>query len=118
MIISDTNIQPLIFLAVVGAGFISAVLYAGFYVIRYLTGFKRFIEMILDVIFVVISAGLYFMAFILYRFRRDARIHDNRIFARLLHSYFLLKPLKKKMPVIKVKLENLKKLPVLNKIFK
>ncbi|NCA66661.1 MAG: hypothetical protein EOM87_01205 [Clostridia bacterium] len=118
MTLAGTNVQPLIFLAVVGAGLISALLYSGCFVIRYLTGFKRVVEMITDIFFVVISAGMYFMA-LYYSGFGEMRVYTVLGFLLGFFTlYFLLRPLKKIMPKIKVKLEKMRKLPILNKIFK
>lgn len=116
--LAGTNIQPLIFLAVVGAGFLSAIMYSACYVIRYLTNFRRVIEIISDVLFVVISAGLYFVA-LYYTGFGEIRLYTIIGFLLGFFAiYLILRPLKKHMPKLKEKLIKLKSLPILNKIFK
>ncbi len=118
MTIAGTEIQPIIFLAVLGAGVVSAFLYAACYVIRYLAGFKRIIETSADLIFVLMSAGLYFAA-VYYTGFGEMRIYTVIGFLLGFFAlYFLLRPLKKQMPKIKERLAKLRKLPVINKIFK
>ncbi len=116
--IAGTSIQPLIFLAVVGAGLLSAILYSLCYVIRYLTNFKRVAEMLCDVLFVVISSAMYFIA-LYYSGFGEIRLYT--IIGFLLgffSTYLLLRPLKKHMPKLKEKLIKLRALPIINKVFK
>lgn len=118
MTLSGTEIQPFVFLAVIGAGFIAAIIYSANYIIRYLSGFKRVIEVIVDTFFVVISASLYFIA-IYFTGYGEFRIYTLIGFLLgFFTMYFLLHPLKKYMPKIQEKLQKIRKLPFLNKIFK
>ncbi len=118
MTLAGTNIQPLIFLAVVGAGLISSLLYAVGYVLRYLTNFRRVVEVVVDILFVVMSASLYFVALYYCGFG-EIRVYTIVGFLLGFFTlYLLLRPLKKIMPKVKIKLSKIRTLPVLNKIFK
>lgn len=118
MSIAGTEIQPLIFLAVLGAGVVSAFLYAACYVVRYLAGFKKIIETITDLVFVLLSGGVYFAA-VYYTGFGEMRIYTVIGFLLGFFAlYFLLRPFKKQMPKLKEKLAKFRKLPIINKIFK
>ncbi len=118
MTLAGTDIQPLIFLATFGAGACSAILYASCYMLRYLTAFRRIFEMITDILFVAISAGLYFIAIYYSGFGEMRAYTIISFLAGFFILYFLLRPLKKHMPKVKERLAKIRKLPVINKIFK
>lgn len=118
MTLAGTEIQPLIFLAVLGAGVVSAFFYSACYVIRYLANFKRIVEIIADIVFVLVSASLYFAAVYYSGFGEMRAYTVIGFLLGFFVLYFLLRPLKKFMPKIKERLAKFLKLPVINKIFK
>ena len=53
--------QPLVFLACLGAGVFAALLYGALYVVRVAAGGKRAVDLVADVLFVSLSAAAYFL---------------------------------------------------------
>ncbi len=55
------DMQPLVFLACLGAGVFAAMLYGALYVVRLLAKGKRAVDLLADVVFVSASAAAYFL---------------------------------------------------------
>ena len=58
---STVNMQPLVFLACLGAGVFAAGVYGALYVVRLLAKGKRAVELVCDALFVTLAAVSYFL---------------------------------------------------------
>ena len=58
---STVDMQPLVFLACLGAGVFAALLYGVLYVVRLFAKGRKAVDLVCDVLFVAVSAGAYFM---------------------------------------------------------
>ena len=100
---SDVSMQPLVFLACLGAGVVSGLVYAALYLVRRRFGFGRLVETMADVAFVLVSAGLYFVVL----YFTDYGVMRLYTVAAFLGGfaviYALLSPLKKRLPYIQAK---------------
>jgi len=101
---SDISMQPVVFLACLGAGLVSGLVYAALYLVRRRFGFGRLVETMADVAFVLVSAGLYFVVL----YFTDYGVMRLYTVAAFLGGfaviYALLSPLKKRLPAIQQRL--------------
>ena len=58
---NGVSLQPFVFLACLGAGVFSALLYGALYLVRLLAKGKRVVDLGCDVLFVTVSAASYFL---------------------------------------------------------
>ena len=94
---NTVNIQPLVFLACLGAGVFSALLYGGLYLVRVLAKGRRAVELLSDVVFVSVSAGAYFLV-LFYTGFGEMRIYTVAAFlGGFFAVYALLYPLRDKV---------------------
>lgn len=94
---STVNIQPLVFLACLGAGVFSALLYGALYVVRLLAKGKRAVDLISDVVFVSVAASSYFLV-LFYTGFGEMRVYTIAAFlGGFFAVYALLYPLRDKI---------------------
>lgn len=102
---NDIALQPVVFVACLGAGVLSGLVYALLYLVRRRFAFKRLVEAVCDLAFVLVSAGLYFV--VLYTLDYGAmRLYTVAAFlGGFAVTYALLSPLKDKLPALGEKIK-------------
>ena len=99
---NTVNIQPLVFLACLGAGVFSALLYAALYLVRVAAKGRRAVDLLCDVLFVSLAAVSYFLV-LFYTGFGEMRVYTVAAFlGGFFALYALLYPLRDK---VKAKLE-------------
>ena len=94
---NTVNIQPLVFLACLGAGVFSALLYGALYVVRLVAKGRRAVDLISDVVFVSVAASSYFLV-LFYTGFGEMRIYTIAAFlGGFFAVYALLYPLRDKI---------------------
>ena len=116
--IVGTNLQPLIFLACLGAGALSALVYGGCYIFRFFANHKKWAEILADLLFMLTSASTYLIA-LFYSGFAEIRLYTLLGFlCGFFPIYFLLRPLRKFLPKLREKLSKLKEKTIFRKIFR
>lgn len=109
---NTVNVQPLVFLACLGAGVFSAMLYGLLYVVRVVAKGRRAVDLLCDVLFVSLAAVSYFLV-LFYTGFGEMRVYTVAAFlGGFFALYALLYPLRGK---IKARIEAR---PVRNKLHK
>lgn len=99
---NTVNIQPLVFLACLGAGVFSAILYGALYLVRVATKGRRAVDLVADVLFVSLSAVSYFLV-LFYTGFGEMRVYTVAAFlGGFFALYALMYPFKNK---VKAKIE-------------
>ena len=104
---SDIELQPVVFLACLGAGLVSGLLYAALYLVRRHFAFARLAETLADAAFVLVSAGLYFVVLYLTGYGRMRLYTVAAFVGGFAVVYALLSPLKNRLPAMGAKLRAL-----------
>ncbi len=116
--IVGTVTQPVTFLACLGAGVAAALIYCFCYLVRYFAKNRKAVELATDLFFMLSAATLYLTALFFSGFGEIRLYTILGFLIGFFLLYFLLRPLKKTAPLLYARLQKLKKLPVLRKIFK
>ena len=95
---SGVELQPLVFLACLGAGVASALLYAVLFLVRSAAKHKRAVELLCDALFVSVAAGSFFLVLYLTNFGQMRLYTVLAFLGGFGILYALLYPLKKKWP--------------------
>ena len=94
---NTVSIQPLVFLACLGAGVFSALLYGALYVVRLWAKGRRIVDLVADVLFVSLSAVSYFLV-LYYTGFGEMRVYTVAAFlGGFFALYALLYPLRDKV---------------------
>lgn len=117
---NTVSIQPLVFLACLGAGVFSALLYGALFVVRVLAKGRRAVDLIADVVFVAVAACSYFLV-LFYTGFGEVRVYTIAAFlGGFFAVYALLYPLRDKVkkriaehkPYLRLKWHKAKHAPV------